>query len=443
MGVDVGYGPAMMDAPDATPPTLFTDVDVFDSRTGKVTGPFHVLVRDGLITTVARGGLAPAGADGALVVDGRGRTLMPGLIDAHWHTTLCNVTLSDILSADVGYLHLAAGVGAEQTLLRGFTTVRDASGPAFALKRAIDEGLIPGPRIYPSGAIITQTGGHGDFRTTSEIPRGIVSEFSRAEYIGASVLADGPHEVLRAAREQLMHGASQIKIAAGGGVISAYDPIDVSEYGFEEMRAAVEAAENFGTYVLAHAYIPRSVQTALQAGVRCIEHGQLLDRATVEMIVEKDAWWCLQPFLVDEGSSSDAPSETQTKLEQVSEGTDRAYALAKELGAKVAWGTDLLFDPAQAATQGMQLARMVRWYTPAEVLSMATLSNAALVALSGPRNPYPGRLGVIEEGAYADLLLIDGNPLDDITFLTRPEASMLVIMKAGQIAQNLLSPPLN
>jgi len=277
-------------------------VAVFDSEAGVVTPPQDVTVRDGLVARVV-----PAGTDdvppGTPTIDGTGRTLLPGLIDAHWHASFATVPLLVALTADVGYVFAAAVVSARDTLLRGFTTVRDLGGPSFGLKRAIDEGVVPGPRIYPSGAFISQTGGHGDFRLPYETPRGVVGHLSRGEIIGAAAIADGPAEVLRAAREQLMHGASQLKLMAGGGVASSYDPLDVSQYTFAELRAAVEAAENHGTYVTVHAYTPHAVRTAVEAGVRCIEHGQLLDEPTIALLAERGVRLCLQPFLDDD----DAP----------------------------------------------------------------------------------------------------------------------------------------
>ena len=420
--------------------TWFKNVVVFDSRAGKLSEVSQVLVKDGLIDSVTPGNATPAGSDGALVIDGTGKTLIPGLIDAHAHSIFGTIPLNEAVSVDVGYLHVNAGKGATDTLMRGFTTLRDAGGPSFGLKMAIDAGIIPGPRIYPCGAFISQSGGHGDFRMPYETPRGICGHLSHLEIIGASVLADGVPEVLRGVREQLMHGASQIKMMAGGGVASNYDPIDVTEYTLDEMRAGVETAENFGTYVMVHAYTPRAVQQALTAGVKSIEHGQLLDEATVEMIAEKDAWWSLQPFLNDADMVPETRPDNQRKALEVAAGTDRAYAMAKKHGIKVAWGTDTLFDPHLATRQGEQLAKMVRWYTPAEVLTMATLHNAELLAMSGPRNPYPGTLGVVEAGAIADVLLIDGNPLEDINLIADAETSMVVIMKGGEIAKNTLAP---
>lgn len=421
-----------------TAATWFKDVHVFDSRTGTRGDTSQVLVKDGLIASVTTGDRAPDGSDGASVIDGAGKTLIPGLIDAHYHAALASISKNEVLTADVGYLHIAAGNGATAALHRGFTTVRDTGGPVFGLKAAIDSGIVQGPRIFPSGAMISQSGGHGDARMPYETPRGSCGHVSHTELIGVTVIADGVPEVLRGVREQLMHGASQIKMMAGGGVSSDYDPIDVTEYTLDEMRAAVEMAENYGTYVLVHAYTPRAVRQSMQAGVKCIDHGQLIDEATVVLMKEKDVWWSLQPFLDD----ADAVPETglnRVKELQVAAGTDTAYELAKKHGVKVAWGTDTLFSPASGVRQGGQLAKMVRWYTPAEVLTMATLHNAELLAMSGPRNPYPGTLGVIEAGAHADVLLIDGNPLEDITLIARPDTSMLVIMKGGEVVKNIVT----
>jgi imidazolonepropionase-like amidohydrolase len=373
----------------------------------------------------------PAGPD-VRVIDGGGRVLMPGLIDAHWHTTFVAVPAGVALTADPGYLHLMAGREAQRTLLRGFTSVRDAGGPSFALKRAIDEGAIAGPRIYPSGAFITQTAGHGDFRMRHEVPRAC-GTLSHGEVTGASTIADGVDQVLRAAREQLLLGASQLKVMAGGGIASPYDPIDVTQYTEAELRAAVEAAEDWGTYVMVHAYTPRAISRSIRAGVRCIEHGHLADDPTAQLLAETQTWWSLQPFLDDEDAYVIPDPAGRAKQLQVTAGTDRSYQLARKHGVKVAWGSDILFDASLAARQGRQLVKMARWSTPAEVLVSATSGNAELLALCGPRNPYPGQLGVVEPGALADLLLVDGDPIANIDLLADPDRSLLVIMKDGRI----------
>jgi imidazolonepropionase-like amidohydrolase len=365
---------------------------------------------------------------------------MPGLIDAHVHMMFSVIPLQVALLADVGYINLLAGKEAEATLMRGFTTVRDMGGPVFGLKRAIDQGVIVGPRIYPSGAFISQTSGHGDFRFPYEVPRTIGDPLSRLEKIGASAIADGVDAVLLRTREQLMMGASQIKVMAGGGVASPYDPLDVSQYTEAEIHAAVAAAEDWNTYVAVHAYTPRAIRTAVAAGVKCIEHGHLIDEPTAKLLADKGIWWSLQPFLEDEDLPVMATADGRQKLMQMVSGTDNAYKLAKKYKIKTAWGTDVLFDQKLAARQGAQLTKLIRWYSPAEILKMATGDNAQLLALSGPRNPYPGKLGVIEEGAIADLLLVDGDPVANINLIADPGKNFLVIMKGGKIYKNTVSP---
>jgi imidazolonepropionase-like amidohydrolase len=224
---------------------LFQNVRIFDGKSGALSAPSSVLVRNNKIEKISASAIA---AD-AQVINGGGRVLMPGLIDAHWHAMLVRPTPATILSAGIGYTNLLAGAEATSTLMRGFTTVRDMGGPAFALKRAIDEGVVPGPRIYPSGAMITITSGHGDFRQITDLPRTIGGMLSKIEQMGGSMIADSPDEVRVRAREQLMQGATQVKLTAGGGVASPFSPLDVSTFTEAEIRAAVEAAESWGTYV--------------------------------------------------------------------------------------------------------------------------------------------------------------------------------------------------
>ena len=416
-----------------SPAVLFQNVRIFDGKNGALSPPSNVLVRDNRIEKISA---ATITAD-AQVINGGGRVLMPGLIDAHWHAMLVRPTPASALANDVGYTNLLAAAEATSTLMRGFTTVRDMGGPAFALKRAIDEGLVAGPRIYPSGAIITITSGHGDFRQLSDLPRTIGGMLSRMEKIGGSMVADSPDEVRVRAREQLMQGATQVKLTAGGGVASPFSPLDVSTFTEPELRAAVEAADNWGTYVATHAYTPVSIQRSIAAGVRCIEHGHLMDDATARLMAEKGIWLSTQPFLDVATASGLGPAE-QDKMRQVVSGTDRVYALAKKYGIKTAFGTDVLFAPALAERQGAMLVSLTRWYKPAEALIMATSTNAELLGLSGLRNPYPGRLGVVEDGALADLLLVDGNPIENIRLIEDPAKNFLVIMKGGKIYKNLL-----
>jgi imidazolonepropionase-like amidohydrolase len=415
--------------------TLFQDVRIFDGKGASLSTPSNVLIRGNLIERVSTEPIAAE--SGMTVIVGNGRTLMPGLIDAHWHAMLIRPNPAQSIAGDVGYNNIAAGVEATDTLMRGFTTVRDVGGPVFGLKNAIDSGLIAGPRIFPSGAMITVTSGHGDFRQLYELPRTIGGPLSRMEEIGGSMVADSPDEVRLRVREQLMQGASQIKLTAGGGVSSPFSPIDVSTFTEPELRAAVEAAENWGTYVTVHAFTSAAIQRAIAAGVKCIEHGFLMDEATAKLIAEKGIWLSLQPL--PEGLREGFPegSVQRAKADEVWPGIARTYELAKKYRIKTAWGTDVLFSQALAHQQGAILASLVRWYTPARALAMATGTNAELLAMSGKRNPYPGKLGVVEQGALADLLLVDGNPLEHIDLIADPAKNFKVIMKDGRVYKNV------
>jgi imidazolonepropionase-like amidohydrolase len=418
--------------------TLFQNVRVFDGKNSTLSGPRNVLVRGNKIERIATGPIPTDGSATTVLIDGGGRTLMPGLIDMHWHTMLVRPTPAALLTGDIGHLNLVAGAEATATLMRGFTTVRDMGGPAFGLKRAIDDGTVAGPRIFPSGAIITVTSGHGDFRQPFEVPRIPGAPQSRGEQTGAAMIADSPDEVRVRVREQLMLGASQIKLTAGGGVASPNSPLDASTFTEAELRAAVEAAENWGTYVTVHAYTPASIQRAIAAGVKCIEHGHLMDEATAKLIAGKGIWLSTQAFPDEQADAFPPGSSERAKALEVFAGTDRTFALAKKYKIKTAFGTDILFSQRLAQRQGELLTKLVRWYSPAETLVMATRTNAELLALSGKRNPYPGTLGVVEEGALADLLLVGGDPIANIKLLEDPEKNLLVIMKDGRIYKNAL-----
>jgi imidazolonepropionase-like amidohydrolase len=415
----------------------FANVRVFDGKSDALRAGLRVEVEGGAIRAVEPAG-TPVG-EGVEVVDCGGRVLIPGLIDAHWHAMIAPIPFDKLFTADVGYINLVAAAEAERTLMRGFTSVRDMAGPAFALRRAIDDGYVKGPRIWPSGAMISQTGGHGDFRFPYEIPSAPDAPLSRSDALGGGAIADGADRVLMRAREQLMLGASQVKLAAGGGVVSNYDPIDVSQYTEPEFRAAVEAAENWGTYVAVHAYTPRAIRTAIRAGVRCIEHGNLMDEPTAKLIAERNVWLSTQPFLDNEYAAPLSNPAWQQKMRQVFAGTDAAYRLAKAHGIKTAWGTDIVFAPEMTKHQGAMLTTLTRWYKPVEILKMATSLNGELLAMSGPRNPYPGKLGVIEEGALADLILVDGDPIADINLIADPEKNFVLIMKDGRVVKDALS----
>jgi imidazolonepropionase-like amidohydrolase len=416
---------------------LFENVRVFNGTAETLTPPSNVLVVGNVIKSISTSTIDDPAVATATKIAGKGRTLMPGLIDAHTHLMFETLSQEQVLASDLVFVTVAAVKGANDMLMRGFTSVRDLGGPVIGLKRGIDRGLVPGPRIWPSGAMISQTGGHGDFRLPPELPSA-PDGFHFTERMGAAAIADSAEAVRKRTREQLALGASQIKLMAGGGVSSNYDPLDVTQYTVPELQAAVEAAENWGTYVTVHAYTPRAVRQALDAGVKCIEHGQLLDEATAKLMAEKGVWWSLQPFTDDRPSAFPEGSARRIKQLQMFTGTDMAYKLAKKFKIKTAWGTDVLFSAENAAAQGTLLSKMVQWYTPAEALKMATADNAALLALAGPRTPYPGKLGVVEVGALADLLLVDGDPIADITLVDNPTKNFVIIMKDGVIYKNTL-----
>ena len=445
--VGFAQGDADLEAPGLEPftasasggGTLFQNVRIFDGRSGVLSAPSNVLVKGGTIERISVSPIAVDANANVQTIAAGGRVLMPGLIDAHWHAFMAATPQMVLMTADPNYLQLLAARQAEATLMRGFTTVRDLGGPVFGLKRAIDEGVTTGPRIYPSGAFISQTSGHGDFRFSFEVPRVLGGPLSHSEVEGIAAIADSPDEVRLRAREQLRQGASQIKLMAGGGVASPYNPIESTQYTEPEIRAAVEAADNWGTYVTVHAYKPRAIRQAVAAGVKCIEHGQLIDEPTAKLLADNGIWWSLQPFLDDEDASPLANPVSQKKALEVFAGTDDAYRLARKYNVKTAFGTDILFDAKLTTRQGAILAKMVRWYTPAEALKMATADNGELMALSGFINPYPGKLGVVEEGAIADLLLVEGNPLENIKLVADPDRNFLVIMKGGTIYKNIVT----
>ena len=409
--------------------TLFQDVRILDVVNGRLGAPTNVLVKDNVISTI---GASAKASQGTKIIDGKGRTLMPGLIDVHVHLTFGALPLTGLYDPNTSadQIGAAAAKSAGDMLLRGFTAVRDMGGPIFPLKRAIDAGKVRGPRIWPSGAVISQTSGHGDFRTPQERSRRFFGKAARAEEEGATFIADGRAEVLTATRENLRMGASQIKIMGGGGTSSAYDPIDVTQYTLDEMKAAVDAASDWNTYVAVHAYTPRAIRRAIEAGVRCIEHGQLLDDSTLKLMARKGVWLSAQNLIPDTPSMS---AERRAKRKGVLEGTARVWQSAKKLKVKLAWGTDILFEPQLNSEQNRLILPLKQWFTPAEILKLVTYDNSRLLALSGPRSPYAGKLGVIETGALADLLLVEGNPLADIDLITDPQKNFSVIMKDGVI----------
>jgi len=414
---------------------LITNVNVFDGVNENLIENANVLIEGNLIAAVSTD---PIKAKGATVIDGGGRTLMPGLTDCHWHSMAANYS-GNAFALGEGKLNLVAADGAEKTLMRGFTTIRDMGGNVFDLKSVIDEGMYVGPRIYAAGSMISQTSGHADFRSTIDIPQSYSRDLIPQERMGSVAIADGRAQVMQRVRENLMRGAAFIKLMAGGGVASPSDPLDVSQYTIDEIAAAVEVAENWGTYVTVHSYTAKAIQNAIRGGVRNVEHGQLIDEETAKLMQETNTSVCLQPFYDDEDAIPMPPGSFQEKkYQQLISGTDNAFKLAKKYDLLFGFGTDTQGNPALAERQGAQLAKLVRYFEPWEVLKIATSQNYQIMKRSGPRDPYPGENGVVKEGALADLLLVDGNPLEDINLIADPHKNFVIIMKDGVIYKNTI-----
>ena len=412
---------------------LFQNVNIFDGQNEKLADGMDVLIEGNKISKIAKSIQAPAGAK---VIDGGGRTLTPGFIAAHEHL-IGQMPFMDAMFNDTRYMGYVAAWTVGVYLKHGFTTVRDMGGNSLSLKTAVDRGYIDGPRIYSSGAIISETGGHAEHRTLAQGPRLAGAPWDNLVVMGDCAIADGVPEVLKATRENLRMGASQIKIATAGGVAEG-DPLDAVEWTAEELQAATKAAADWGTYVTSHTYTKEGVLRAIDNGVKCIEHGNLLDEETLRLMQQRDIWFSPQIMLF-KNEPKGLDEEQKKKFEIVAQGTEKVFALVKKIGySKLAFGTDIVTDPATLLRMNEEFVYRTQWFTPAEVLSQATSVNAELMALSGKRNPYPGKLGVIEEGAYADILLINGDPLKDISILTKPEENIALIMKDGKIYKNTI-----
>lgn len=426
----LGAVPALGQAPSII---LIRNVHLFDG-TGSALRPCNVRITGDRIDAVSPGDIAvPAGAT---VIDGAGQTMMPGLTDAHWH-------MSAVKGVPWMGTDDAVGISlilkdAEFQLMRGFTTVRDTAGSVFGIKAAIDRGIMPGPRCYPSGAAISQTSGHGDPGPADAIPTTLGGELSEFQRQGMTAVANGVPEVLAATRLQLKRGASQIKIMAGGGVTSDHDPIDTLQFTPEEMRAIVAAATDWGTYACAHVYTAPGVRRCLEAGVLSIEHGHAIDDATAALMAQKGAWLSTQPFEPGDNVLT-ADQEVKAQESIGPGGWQASVRLAKKHGVAVAFGTDLFSRTRISRTENAMLPRLGAIFPNAEVLRIATSGNCALFAKSGRRDPYGAApLGVVREGAWADVLLVRGNPLEDLHLLEDYQKNLLLIIKDGVIHKNIL-----
>ncbi len=414
---------------------IIRNARVFDGVNSKTQDNVDVLIEGPHIVAVSSAPVAGDASDGVIEIDAKGRFLMPGLSDAHVHLMGNANSMIEFLQGPTGALYGNTIAEAKRMLLRGFTTVRDMGGDTAPVKSLIDRGVFEGPRIFPSQAMISQTSGHADFSFVYDVPEEFGGAPSRTEDIHFTRVADGVPRVLAAVREQLKMGASQIKLTLGGGAASMYDPLNTLQYTPDEIRAAVQAATDYGTYVATHVYTPAGIARALDAGVASIEHGHLADEATIQLIAEKGVWLSMQPFAEDDHHYPD-PARA-AKNSEICRGTDEVYSWAKQYGVKTAWGTDLLLEPQSAARQSVMAARLGDFYSNVEALTMLTSGNAALFELAGERNTYRGaKLGVIAEGSWADLILVNGDPIDDLSLIADPDTNFALIIKGGQIVKN-------
>jgi imidazolonepropionase-like amidohydrolase len=402
---------------------------VFDSVTGALHTRSQIVIEADRIVAVTA---EPLQVDDAQVIDAGGRVVLPGLIDAHVHVVAASHDLVSLAMQPPSLVSAHSGRIMRDMLMRGFTTVRDAAGADFGLQEAVERGLFEGPRLFIAGFPISQTGGHADMRPKGVHTRELFCACAGLGLFGA--IADGVGEVRRAVREQVRNGANQIKIMAGGGISSPTDPIDGTQFSIDELRAACEEAEAANLYAMAHAYSPRAVTRAVQAGVRSIEHGNLIDEATAREMKRHGAY--LVPTLstyvalADEGQRLGWSPAMLDKLEVVKTRGIEAIRIARAEGVPVVFGTDLLghMHARQSGEFDLRTAAMA----PVEALQSATIVAARLMR-------QEGRIGQLVAGAWADLLIVDGDPTQGLAMLTRPEQGVRLIMQGGRIVRDALA----
>ena len=419
---------------DAKRQVLFTNVNIFDGVSPELIKNGSVLVEGNLIKTVSAEAID---APDAFTVDGEGRTLMPGLIDMHSHLCLRN-GMPDFRTE---YDQMAAGANTAHVLLeyldQGYTTARDAGCNVLGIAKIVNEGGIPGPRIFPSGAFLSQTGGHGDTGFFNDLP----GDQDYLEKHGFSYIIDGVANARRAARQNFRAGATQIKVMAGGGVASQFDPIHATQMSVEELKAIVEVAKDYGSYVLVHAYHDRSVNRAIDAGVRVIDHNFLVSEETIIRMKEEgvalsaQAVMSLEAF-ADPESITFFSADQKAKARQVNAGAQQMFEWAIKHELLIVTGGDM-FGP-----DVVRQAENVLWFdkvakNPLLSLKTATSNAAEVLSWSGGMNPYKeGTLGTIAEGGYADIILVDGNPLEDLSAILRQNVDF--VMKDGLVYKNWL-----
>jgi imidazolonepropionase-like amidohydrolase len=401
---------------------ILANSGVLDGTRSERREDHHVLVEGGRIREVSDRPIRSAGAE---IIDLKGGTLMPGLIDAHVHVIAVDQVLARLAERPVSLVALQAARVLEGMLQRGFTTIRDAGGADGGLAEAVEEGLVRGPRIFPSGQALSQTGGHGDLRPRTRSVSVVACACCEGG-AGLARIADGVAECRRAARDELRKGATQIKIMASGGVASPYDPVWNLQYSEEEVRAIVEEARGWHTYVMAHAYSPEAIRRSIDFGVRSIEHGNLIDRATAEHVAGADAF--VVPTLVTFdamhrfGRELGFPEVSLAKLGDVREAGLRSLEILQAAGVRIGFGTDLLGP--MHRHQSHEFTIRAEAMAPFDIIRSATTLNAELLNRGG-------EIGVIAPGARADLIAVDGDPLADISLLDGQGEHLTHIMKDG------------
>jgi len=439
---------------DLPPQTLFTNVHVWDGTSEGITKRINVLVENNLIKKI-RADVSDAHAE-ATVIDAPGKVLMPGLINSHTHLNLYGLfsTLAGAQAAQWSQIGAQAAANARDQLMDGFTTIRDVCGMDDGLQKLIDDGTVVGPRIYTAGACISPTSGHGEWRAPNQRKPGEAPSY--VEQLGIVEIVDSADDMRAASRRNFSNGAHFLKLTAGGGVSSTIDPLWSVAFSPAELESAVEAAEFFDTYVMVHAYTDRTVNMAIDAGVKVLDHGQMVKEETVKRIVEKGIYWTtnlagLDPQLLKHPNFATGPVRAKTELYQRESVNLVKYI--KKHKPKHVFGVDVVLSPTELARKTRDFEKYIfaDWFGNHAMLVAATSTPGEMARLTGRRNPYPvAKLGVIEAGAYADILIVDGNPLEDITtiganpkwFDAEPREAGLepikLIMKDGKIFKNSL-----
>ena len=417
--------------------TIIKNVSVFDGENAKLQEKQNIVIEDHLVTEIFGGDFSEEGFD--RVIDGRGQYAVPGLTDAHVHLGKVHID-----GSNARYDAIIGSVVAGKLLDHGITTVRDAGSVTDGLKRAIDEGVIPGPRIYPSMNYLSQTCGHGD-SDAAHRNRDVQYRNPRG-----GVLCDGVAECRRAVREQFYLGASQIKIMAGGGLSSTCDPVETLQFSPEEMKAIVETAADYGSYVLAHLYTPGCIQRAIRAGVKSLEHGHWIDEETARMIRDTDTFLNPCPQFTETeirwnhmGAYSDQPQQRRKKPKpggvRVKAHMEETTELINKLDLKILFGTDLMITYNQyEPRESLDFTEYKKRFGSFKGLVAATGNFHQLTKLTTYQNPYPdGEIGVLRKGSYADIVILNGNPAEDLDVLGNTE-NILLVMKDGKLHKNVL-----